>query len=164
MIIVIEGNGFLRSPGRAGRSRTRGRARSRSTRTARSSTPTAISWSRRSVRDDGDHDRAGWHDHGDRRRCRRIGSISLARFVNPGVPSTPSAGTSISRRSRRAMRRNVGAGRFRNDRRRFLEASNVNIVGGTGRHDRHRPAAAEINSKAIQASDEMLQTASNLRR
>lgn len=94
----------------------------------------------------------------------QIGSISLARFVNPG--GLDSIGRNLylpTVASGDAVTGTPGQDGFGTIAQGFLEASNVNIVEElVGMIIAQR--AYEINSKAIQASDEMLQTASNLRR
>lgn len=95
---------------------------------------------------------------------QQLGQIQLARFANPtGLESvggnilrpTAASGDAVTGTPGLEGLGNIGSG--------FLEMSNVKIVEEmvdmiTAQR------AYEINSKSIQASDEMLQTANNLRR
>jgi flagellar basal-body rod protein FlgG len=93
-----------------------------------------------------------------------IGKIELARFINPGGLS--SAGRNLyqsTAASGEATTGNPAAEGFGTISQGFIELSNVNIVEEMVNMIVSQ-RAYEINSKAVQASDEMLQVANNLRR
>jgi len=93
-----------------------------------------------------------------------IGQIELARFINPGGLS--SAGRNLyqsTAASGEATTGNPGVTGFGTISQGFVELSNVNIVEEMVSMIVSQ-RAYEINSKAVQASDEMLQTANNLKR
>ncbi len=93
-----------------------------------------------------------------------IGQIELARFINPGglkatgrnlFLATASSGEPVT-----GMPASEGLGTITQG---FIEMSNVNIVEEMVNMILSQ-RAYEINSKAVQTSDEMLQIANNLRR
>ncbi|NOX21361.1 MAG: flagellar basal-body rod protein FlgG [Nitrospirae bacterium] len=93
-----------------------------------------------------------------------VGQIEIAKFPNPGglkaigrnlFVETPSSGAPIT-----GVPGEDGLGTIQQG---FVELSNVNIVEEMIQMIISQ-RAYEMNSKAIQASDEMLQTANNLRR
>jgi len=93
-----------------------------------------------------------------------IGQIELARFINPGglkplgknlFSETGSSGDVITGNPSTEGLGTIAQG--------FIEMSNVNVVEEMVNMIVSQ-RAYEINSKAVQASDEMLQTANNLKR
>ena len=93
-----------------------------------------------------------------------VGTITLARFSNPAglkaigknlFTPTDSSGEAITGNPGLDGMGTIGQG--------FLELSNVNVVEEMVNMISSQ-RAYEINSKAVQASDEMLQTINNLRR
>lgn len=94
----------------------------------------------------------------------QIGQIELARFINPGGLS--SAGKNLylnTAASGEATTGNPGTEGFGTINQGFVELSNVNVVEEMVNMIVSQ-RAYEINSKAVQASDEMLQVANNLKR
>ena len=93
-----------------------------------------------------------------------VGQIELARFINPGGLS--SAGKNLyenTAASGDASTGNPGTEGFGTISQGYVELSNVNVVEEMVNMIVSQ-RAYEINSKAVQASDEMLQVANNLRR
>jgi len=92
------------------------------------------------------------------------GRIELAKFINPaGLTSLGRNLYDVTEASGDATTGNPGEGGFGTIQQRFLEMSNVNVIDEmvkmiTGQR------AYEINSKAIQTADAMLQMANNLKR
>ena len=93
-----------------------------------------------------------------------IGTIEIARFINPaGLPAlgknlfqaTDSSGDPITGTPGSEGRGTINQG--------FLEMSNVNVVEELANLITAQ-RAFDLNSKAVQASDEMLQTTSSLKR
>lgn len=93
-----------------------------------------------------------------------IGQIELARFINPGglKPIGKSLFEATSS-SGEATTSNPGVEGMGTINQGYVEMSNVNIVEEMVNMIISQ-RAYEINSKAVQASDEMLQTANNLKR
>lgn len=93
-----------------------------------------------------------------------IGQIELARFINPGglraIGKNLYLPTASSGEATTAYPNNEGFGTIAQG---FLEMSNVNIVEEMVNMIVSQ-RAYEINSKAVQASDDMLQIVNNLRR
>ncbi len=93
-----------------------------------------------------------------------IGNIELARFVNPaGLISMGRNLFTISDASGDALTGIPGEDGLGNISQGFLEMSNVNVVEEMVSMIKAQ-RAYEINSKAIQAADEMLQVANNVKR
>ncbi|MFW5985972.1 MAG: flagellar basal-body rod protein FlgG [Halanaerobiales bacterium] len=95
---------------------------------------------------------------------QQLGQIELARFSNPA--GLNSAGRNLFEptvASGEAMVNTPGAAGYGTIVQRFLEMSNVQVVEEMVNMIAAQ-RAYEVNSKTIQASDEMLQTASQLRR
>ena len=93
-----------------------------------------------------------------------IGQIELARFINPGgLKAIGKNLFTITVSSGEATTSNPGTEGFGTIAQGFVEMSNVNVVEEMVNMIVSQ-RAYEINSKAIQTSDEMLQTANNLRR
>lgn len=93
-----------------------------------------------------------------------IGNIELAQFVNPaGLRSVGRNLFMPSAASGDATTGTPGADAFGNIAQGYLESSNVSVVDEMVNMIVAQ-RAYETNSKTIQASDEMLQTATNLRR
>jgi flagellar basal-body rod protein FlgG len=93
-----------------------------------------------------------------------IGRIELARFINPGGLSSMGKNlflTTLS--SGDAITGNAGTESFGTLSQGYVELSNVNVVEEMVNMIVSQ-RAYEINSKAVQASDEMLQVTNNLRR
>jgi len=94
----------------------------------------------------------------------QVGQVQLARFANPaGLNSLGGNLYAPTNASGTAVVGNPGEGAFGTIAQEFIEGSNVNIAEELvnmiiGQR------AYEINSKAVQAADEMLQVAGNLRR
>jgi flagellar basal-body rod protein FlgG len=95
---------------------------------------------------------------------REVGTIQLARFVNPaGLQSigknlylpTDASGQAISGTAGQANFGTIAQG--------FLEMSNVNVVDEMVNMITAQ-RAYETNSKVVQTSDDMLQLANNLKR
>jgi flagellar basal-body rod protein FlgG len=93
-----------------------------------------------------------------------IGQIELARFINPGglqslgkslFTNTPSSGDPTTGNPSQEGLGTIEQG--------YVEMSNVNVVEEMVNMIMSQ-RAYEINSKAVQASDEMLQTVNNLKR
>jgi len=93
-----------------------------------------------------------------------IGTIEIARFVNPAgllstgknlFTATDASGDAITGTPGSEGRGNISQG--------FIESSNVNVVEELANLIIAQ-RAFELNSKAVQASDEMLQTSSTLKR
>lgn len=93
-----------------------------------------------------------------------IGQIELARFINPGglkaIGKNLFISTDSSGESTTGNPSSEGLGTINQG---FIELSNVNVVQEMVNMIISQ-RAYEINSKAVQASDEMLQTANNLKR
>lgn len=95
---------------------------------------------------------------------QEIGRIELARFLNPaGLINAGGNAYKTSAASGEAVAGNPGADGLGTTGQGFLEISNVKVIEEMVNMIVAQ-RAYEINSKAIQASDEMLQTANNLRR
>jgi flagellar basal-body rod protein FlgG len=93
-----------------------------------------------------------------------IGRIELARFINPGGLSSSGKNLYLNTAaSGDATTGNPGTEGFGTISQGFIELSNVNVVEEMVNMIVSQ-RAYEINSKAVQASDEMLQVANNLRR
>ena len=93
-----------------------------------------------------------------------IGNIELARFVNPaGLISMGRNLYTTSDASGDALTGTPGEDGLGNISQGFLEMSNVNVVEEMVNMIKAQ-RAYEINSKAIQAADEMLQVANNVKR
>ncbi len=93
-----------------------------------------------------------------------IGNIELARFVNPaGLVSMGRNLYTTSDASGDALTGTPGEDGLGNISQGFLEMSNVNVVEEMVNMIKAQ-RAYEINSKAIQAADEMLQVANNVKR
>ena len=101
---------------------------------------------------------------GDSNIPTEIGSIELANFINPAglralgqslYEATPASGDEIT-----GIPGEDGLGRVAQG---FLEMSNVNVVEETVKMIVSQ-RAYEINSKLVQAADEMLSQVNNLRR
>ena len=93
-----------------------------------------------------------------------IGNIELARFVNPaGLVSMGRNLYTTSDASGDALTGIPGEDGLGNISQGFLEMSNVNVVEEMVNMIKAQ-RAYEINSKAIQAADEMLQVANNVKR
>jgi flagellar basal-body rod protein FlgG len=93
-----------------------------------------------------------------------VGQLQLARFVNPA--GLQSIGRNLFSRTAASGEANTGTpgeDGFGTIAQGFLEMSNVSVVDEMVNMITAQ-RAYEINSKAIQASDEMLQTANNLKR
>jgi flagellar basal-body rod protein FlgG len=96
--------------------------------------------------------------------AQEIGRIELARFINPaGLVNLGGNLYNQSSASGEAITGNPGDEGFGTINQGFLEMSNVKVVEEMVNLIMAQ-RAYEINSKAIQAADEMLQTANNLRR
>lgn len=93
-----------------------------------------------------------------------IGQIELARFINPGglkaIGKNLFIATESSGEATTGNPSTEGLGTINQG---FIELSNVNVVQEMVNMIISQ-RAYEINSKAVQASDEMLQTANNLKR
>lgn len=93
-----------------------------------------------------------------------IGQIELARFINPGglksIGKNLFISTDSSGEATTGNPASEGLGTINQG---FIELSNVNVVQEMVNMIISQ-RAYEINSKAVQASDEMLQTANNLKR
>ncbi|NTW65643.1 MAG: flagellar basal-body rod protein FlgG, partial [Nitrospirae bacterium] len=93
-----------------------------------------------------------------------IGQIELARFINPGGLSSQGKNLYVNTAaSGEATTGNPGTEGYGTISQGFIELSNVNVVEEMVNMIVSQ-RAYEINSKAVQASDEMLQVANNLRR
>lgn len=93
-----------------------------------------------------------------------IGQIELARFINPGGLSSQGKNLYLNTAaSSDATTGNPGTEGFGTISQGFIELSNVNVVEEMVNMIVSQ-RAYEMNSKAVQASDEMLQVANNLRR
>jgi flagellar basal-body rod protein FlgG len=93
-----------------------------------------------------------------------IGQIELARFINPaGLQSIGKNLYTETASSGEATTANPGSDGLGTIAQGYLEMSNVNVVEEMVNMIVSQ-RAYEINSKAVQAADEMLQVASNLRR
>jgi flagellar basal-body rod protein FlgG len=93
-----------------------------------------------------------------------IGQIELARFINPGGLSSLGKNLYLNTAaSGEATTGNPATEGFGTISQGFIELSNVNVVEEMVNMIVSQ-RAYEINSKAVQASDEMLQVANNLRR
>lgn len=93
-----------------------------------------------------------------------IGQIELARFINPGGLSSQGKNLYVNTAaSGEATTGNPATEGFGTISQGFIELSNVNVVEEMVNMIVSQ-RAYEINSKAVQASDEMLQVANNLRR
>ncbi|MCU0538620.1 MAG: flagellar basal-body rod protein FlgG [Desulfobacterales bacterium] len=95
---------------------------------------------------------------------REIGSIQLARFVNPaGLQSIGKNLLLPTEASGDALTGTPGEGNFGQIAQGFLEMSNVNVVDEMVNMITAQ-RAYETNSKVVQTSDDMLQVANNLKR
>ena len=95
---------------------------------------------------------------------QEIGQIELARFINPaGLHSVGGNLYLATEASGPPIVGIAGLDGLGNLRQGFLEMSNVQVVEEMVNMITSQ-RAYEVNSRAIQASDEMLQTANNLRR
>jgi flagellar basal-body rod protein FlgG len=93
-----------------------------------------------------------------------IGQIELARFINPGGLKAVGKNLFVSTAaSGEATTGNPSTEAFGSIAQGFVEMSNVNVVEEMVSMIVSQ-RAYEINSKAVQASDEMLQTTNNLKR